>query len=128
MYGPAVLIGERFARCLAAKDAAGLKALLRSDVDFRALTPGRAWEGTSADEIVDETILGTWFAPERAIVDVLAIDSDTVGTLERVGYRFRVDKPDGTFVIEQQAYLEADGDTIGWLRIMCTGFLPDPGI
>jgi hypothetical protein len=117
-------IGERFARCLAEKDAAGLKSLLRSDLDFRALTPGRAWEGTDATAIVDETILGTWFEPERRIVEVLAIDCDTVGTLERVGYRFRVEKPDGEFVIEQQAYLEAEGDQIRWLRIMCTGFLP----
>jgi hypothetical protein len=35
-----------------------------------------------------------------------------------------VKRPDGEFVIEQQAYLETDGDTISWLRIMCTGFLP----
>ena len=117
-------IGERFARCLAAKDADGLKALLRTDVDFRALTPGRAWEGVSADAIVDETILGTWFEPERKIVEVLAIDTDTVGDLERVGYRFRVERPDGEFIIEQQAYLETEGDQIRWLRIMCTGFLP----
>jgi hypothetical protein len=117
-------IGERFARCLAQKDADGLKALLRSDIDFRALTPGRAWEGTSAAAIVDETILGTWFDPERRIVDVLAIQTDTVGPLERVGYRFRVEKPDGEFVIEQQAYLETEGDQISWLRIMCSGFLP----
>jgi hypothetical protein len=119
-----VLIGERFARCLADKDAAGLKELLRSDLDFRALTPGRAWEGTNAASIVDETILGTWFEPERKIVEVLAIDTDTVGTLERVGYRFRVERPDGEFVIEQQAYLQTEGDQITWLRIMCTGFLP----
>ena len=117
-------IGEQFARCLAAKDADGLKALLRSDVDFRALTPGRAWEGTSAATIVDETILGTWFDPERRIVDVLAIQTDTVGPLERVGYRFRVERPDGEFVIEQQAYLETEGEQISWLRIMCSGFLP----
>jgi hypothetical protein len=117
-------IGERFARCIADKDADGLKALLRSDLDFRALTPGRPWEGTDANAIVDETILGTWFEPERKIVEVLKIDCDTVGELERVGYRFRVERPDGEFVIEQQAYIETDGDKIRWLRIMCTGFLP----
>ena len=117
-------IGERFARCLADKDADGLKALLRSDIDFRALTPGRPWEGTDAGQLVDETILGTWFDPDRKIVEVLAIETDTIGTLERVGYRFRVERPDGEFVIEQQAYLEVDGDRIRWLRILCTGFLP----
>ena len=117
-------IGERFARCIADKDADGLKALLRSDLDFRALTPGRPWEGSDANAIVDETILGTWFDADRKIVEVLAVQTDTVGTLERVGYRFRVERPDGEFVIEQQAYIEAEGDKIRWLRIMCTGFLP----
>lgn len=43
-----------------------------------------------------------------------------------VGYRFLVNRPDGDFIIEQQAYFETDGATISWLRIMCTGFLPVP--
>lgn len=124
MYRPLVRIGERFARSLADKDADGLKALFAADVDFRALTPGRAWEGTDAAAIVDETILGTWFAPGRTIVELLHVDTDTVGHLERVGYRFRIEQPDGEYVLEQQAYLESDGDKIRWLRIMCTGFLP----
>jgi hypothetical protein len=117
-------MGERFARCLADKDADGLKALLRPDVDFRALTPGRAWESTDANQIVDETILGTWFDDRRDIVELLRVDTDTVGHLERVGYRFRIQQPDGEYVLEQQAYLDAEGEQIKWLRIMCTGFLP----
>jgi hypothetical protein len=117
-------MGERFARALADKDADGLKALLRSDVDFRALTPGRAWESTDAHAIVDETILGTWFDDTRDIVELLAVDTDSVGDVERVGYRFRIMRPDGEHVLEQQAYLRTEGDEIGWLRIMCTGFLP----
>lgn len=124
VVGAGVGVGEQFARCLAAKDAAGLKALLRSEIDFRALTPGKAWEGTDGSSIVDDTILGTWFADDRRIVELLSVQSDQVEHLERVGYRFRVTKPEGDFIIEQQAYLEADGDQITWLRIMCTGFLP----
>jgi hypothetical protein len=120
----AELVGERFAHALADKDAMGLKELLRSDVDFRAMTPGKFWEATDADAIVDETILGTWFAPERKITEVLDIDTDSVGSLDRVGYRFKVERPDGEFVIEQQAYFETDGEKISWLRIMCSGYLP----
>jgi hypothetical protein len=117
-------IGERFARALADKDAAELKTLLRSDVDFRAMTPGKFWEPSGVDAIVDETMLGTWFAPDRQITEVLAVDSDRVGSLDRVGYRFKVRRPDGEFVIEQQAYLETQDSQISWLRIMCSGFLP----
>jgi len=117
-------IGERFARALADKDASALKALLRTDVDFKAMTPGKFWEAHDADVIVDETMLGTWFQPERRITETLAVDTDTLGSMDRVGYRFQVRRPDGDFTIEQQAYYETDGDRISWLRIMCTGFLP----
>jgi hypothetical protein len=117
-------IGERFARALAAKDPVRLKALLRPDVDFRAMTPGRFWESSDIDEIVDDTILGTWFAPDRRITELSSVDGDDLGLIERVGYRMMVTRPDGEFSIEQQAYLRRDGDRISWLRIMCTGFLP----
>ena len=40
-----------------------------------------------------------------------------------MGYRFKVERPDGEFIIEQQAYYETDGERISWLRIMCSGFL-----
>jgi hypothetical protein len=116
-------VGERFARALAAKDADGLKALLMPQVDFRAMTPGTFWEGSTPGVIVDETILGTWFDRQDDIVGVLAIDCDTVGPLDRVGYRFKVERPDGEFVVEQQAYFRTEGDRISWLRIMCSGFV-----
>jgi hypothetical protein len=116
--------GERFARALAEKDGPRLKALLRPDVDFRAMTPGKFWEAADVDVIVDETMLGTWFDSDRQITDVLAIETDNLGSLDRVGYRFKVRRPDGEFVVEQQAYLKTDGDKISWIRIMCTGFLP----
>jgi len=119
-----ISVGERFAQALAEKDAAGLKLVLRPDVDFRAMTPGKFWEATNVDVVVDEMMLGTWFVPERQITNVLSVTTDRVGSLDRVGYQFKVKRPDGEFVIEQQAYLETDGDTISWLRIMCSGFLP----
>ena len=121
-------IGERFARALADKDAAALKALLRSDVDFKAMTPGRFWEAHDVDVIVDETMLGTWFEAERRIIETLAVETDTLGSMDRVGYRFQVRRPDGEFTIEQQAYYVTEGDQISWLRIMCTGFRPLGGI
>jgi hypothetical protein len=117
-------VGERFARALADKDSAGLKALLRPGVDFRAMTPTSFWESSDVDEIVDETILGRWFDPARHITELVSVETDTIGSLERVAYRFTVDRPDGQFTIEQQAYYETEGARIAWLRIMCTGYLP----
>lgn len=117
-------VGERFARALADKDADGLKALLQPGVDFRAMTPTRFWNSDDVDVIVDETILGTWFTPARRIAALLAVKSGSIGSLDHVTYRFLVDRPDGQFTIEQQAYYETEGTTISWMRLMCSGFLP----
>jgi hypothetical protein len=44
--------------------------------------------------------------------------------VNRVGYRFTVQRPDGEFVVEHRAYFDTDGDKISWLRIMCSGVRP----
>ena len=117
-------IGEQFVRALAAKDATALKALLRPDIDFKALTPGAFWEPPDADAIVDQTFFGKWFEPEDRITSVVEISTGSVGARDRVSYRLAVSNPDGDFLVEQQAYYETDGDQISWLRIMCAGYQP----
>jgi len=119
-------LGRAFAEALGAKDAAGLKALLHPDVNFKAMTPGRFWEAGSADEVVDEVMLGTWFEPSDEIVEIVSIETDDVANAERVGYRFLVTNLTGRFVVEQQAYLESKDGRIDWLRIMCAGYRPEP--
>lgn len=116
-------LGERFARTVAAQDAAALKELLAPRVSFRALTPGRCWESDDADTVVDEVILGSWFSPECSITRILKVDCATVGSVGRVGYRLQAKLPDGDFIVEQQAYLRVENDKISWLRILCSGFL-----
>jgi hypothetical protein len=118
-------LGERFANTVAAKDAAALKELLKPRVNFRALTPGGYWERDDADAVVDDVILGTWFSPERSITRILKVSCATVGTVDCVGYRFQAKLPDGDFIIEQQAYFEAENDKMSWLRILCSGFVHD---
>ncbi len=109
---------------MAAKDASALLTLLAPQVDFRAMTPGRFWEASSADELVKDVILGHWFDGSDRIDAIEGIESDTVVDRERVGYRFRVTNDDGAFIVEQQAYLGVENDTVTWLRIMCSGFRP----
>jgi hypothetical protein len=118
-------VGERFVQALGNKDAAALKALLRPEVDFRAMTPARFWEATDPDVVVDEVMLGKWFEEPNQITEVVAIETGKVGPRDRVGYRFTVKRPDGDFLVEQQAYFETDGERISWLRIMCAGYHPD---
>jgi hypothetical protein len=117
--------GERFARAVSVCDRAALLEILAPDLDFRAMTPGRSWEATSAAEALD-AILGTWFGGSRRITAVESIECDSIADVERVGYRFRAVDGDRESIVEQQAYLEVDDGIVTWLRIMCTGFRPAP--
>ena len=116
--------GERFARALAAKDADGLRAVLADDVDFRAMTPRKFWESSSAAEVVDDIVLGQWFGPDDAIEGLEKVETDEVADRSRVGYRLRVRNADGAHLVDQQAYYAVEGDRIAWLRVMCAGYRP----
>lgn len=117
--------GEAFARALGTKDAAALRKLLRADIDFRAMTPGRFWEAADADTVVDDIVFGKWFEPTDDVREIISIETTDVGRRHRVGYRFGVANADGDFVVEQQAYYDVDDDgQISWLRVACSGFVP----
>ena len=117
-------LGERFARAIAAKDAPALLRLLDPQIDFRAMTPGRMWEADSPAQLVDEVILGKWFEPTDRIDAIEAIENGEVADRESVRYRFRVTNNDGSFLVEQQAYLGVAEDRIAFLRVMCSGYRP----
>ena len=117
-------VGERFARAVAAKDREALLDLLDPEIDFRAMTPGRFWEETSAVAVVNDVIFGRWFESTDRIEAIEGIEQGTVVDRDRVGYRFRVTNADGTYTVEQQAYLGVHDDRISWLRIMCSGYRP----
>jgi hypothetical protein len=117
-------IGDAFAAALAAKDGDGLRAVLDPDLDFRAMTPGQFWESSSADEVVDEIVLGAWFEPSDHITELVRVENGEVGHRRHLSYRLAVENGDGEHVVEHQAYYETDGSRITWLRIMCAGFVP----
>jgi hypothetical protein len=125
MSGMSDNMGRAFADALGRKDVAKLKVLLRPDVDFRAMTPGKFWESDSADEVVDDILLGKWFEPSDEITQILGVETGVVGSRQRVSYRFGVTNAGGNYIVEQQAYFEPDGDRIGWIRVMCAGFQPE---
>lgn len=120
-------IGERFARGLAAKDRLALVDVLAPDVDFRGLTPSRAWEATSAVQLVDHVLLGAWFDAGDRIDELDDVQHGAVADRSRVAYRLRVTNDGGTFAVEQQAYFGVEGGRISWLRILCSGFRPVAG-
>ncbi len=117
-------IGERFARALAAKDRPTLLEVLDPHLDFRALTPAKFWEASSAEALVDEIMLGTWFDPDDHIQSLDEVQTGSVADRQRVSYRLRIVNADGDFVLEQQAYFGVENDRINWLRILCSGYRP----
>ena len=121
---PAGTAGERFARALAVKDRAALRALLADPVDFQALTPGRHWQASEPGEIVDEIILGRWFDPGDQILRLESFSEGRLPGREHVSYRLRVRNAGGDHLVEQQAYYDAHGGRITWMRVLCSGYRP----
>ncbi len=114
--------GGAFARAVAGKDRAGVLAVLDEHVDFRALTPNRSWEASSA-EATAEVLFGSWFEPQDEIVALLGLeDGPPVEDTQRVSYRLALRTPDGEFTAEQQAYYRTREGRIVHLRVMCSGF------
>ena len=121
---PTAAAGERFARALAAKDAAALRAVLADPIDFRALTPGRQWEASTPDEVVDDIVLGAWFEPSDHIGDLESVGTCQLPGREHVSYRLRVQRDGVDHVVEQQAYYDTAGEQITWMRVLCSGYRP----
>ena len=115
--------GERLARAIASKDPQGLADVLAPQVDFRALTPNRAWEAGDADAVV-EIVLGNWFEPKDELEELVSVGTDRLADRQSVVYRLRGRNPDGPFVVEQNAFLAERDGRIEWLRVLCSGFRP----
>jgi len=116
-------IGTRFAQALAAKQADAMSDLLAPELDFKALTPGRFWEGATPEEAVT-VFFGSWFDPDDRIDELVSIETGRVGDRESVTYRLQVTNADGKHDVEQRAYYDVQDGRIGYLRVLCSGYMP----
>lgn len=114
--------GERFARAIAARDGEVLRSLLRADVDFRGMTPKRFWVAMSSAKVIDEILLGSWFAADDVINEIELLECDAVADRHRVSYRFLLTNASGRYAVEQHAFFDMQRGQITWLRIMCSGY------
>jgi intein/homing endonuclease len=105
------------------QDAKALRTLISTPVTFRAVTPKRFWDAETAVEVAD-VILGVWFGPDKKVTDITWLATDTVGDVEKVSYRLRVDLESGPSVIEQVIYYTGAEGQIVDLRLVCSGFRP----
>jgi hypothetical protein len=100
-----------------------VSALLDPEVDFRGLTPGRAWEATGAEQVVAE-VMRQWFEDSDHVDELVAVETDEFADRQRIAYRLRGHNGDGPFVVEQQAYFTERDGRIVWMRVLCSGFRP----
>jgi len=81
-------LGARWADVVSRKDWDGLRALVADGVDFRGMTPGRTWEGSTPDEVVE--VLGQWFEPTDAVESVELVETDAFADRQTAHYRLLV--------------------------------------
>lgn len=116
-------LGRRYVEALAARDRDALTAVLHPDVDFRGMTPNRVWEAEDPAAVLD-IVLGSWFDPSDRVDEIVLVESDAFADREQLRFRFTGHNDDGSFVVEQQAYLSERDERIGWMRVVCSGFRP----
>lgn len=117
-------LGPQFAEALGRKEFDRVKTLLHEDIDFRALTPRRAWEASNSADVVGD-ILTFWFDDGDHLEEIVSVQNDSFSDRQRVAYRFRGRNADGPFIVEQQAYYTQRDGRINWMRVLCSGFRPD---
>ncbi len=116
-------LGFAFADALGHEDFETVHGLLHARIDFRGLTPGRAWEASGSSEVIND-VLRKWFDDSDQLAEIEAVHTDSFADRERVAYRFRGENQDGPFVVEQQVYYTEKDGQINWMRILCLGFRP----
>jgi TusA-related sulfurtransferase len=125
---PMTQVPEGARRLLAAltrQDFDQIETLMSAAIRFRSLVPSGSTEVNGAGEAVAR--LRHWFS-DVDVLDVLDTRIAPVCDRVGVGYRFRVHKPDGWKEVDQQIYLDFDGDgRIAAMDLLCSGFRPTAG-
>jgi hypothetical protein len=114
-------LGAKLAYSIARHDFAEVAELLHPAIEFRALTPRRAWEPSTREDVL--ALLRTWFG-DCDIQDVLRVETHEIAGRLHVTYRYQGERPEGPFLIEQQAYYDETDGQISWIRLLCSGFQP----
>jgi len=117
--------GTEYVNALAAKDFERVAELMDPEINFRAMTPRKFWEAGDPESVVSD-VLTEWFDDSHEIEALERLETENVLDVEHVSYRLAVNSPDGSFIVDQQAYLKTSGERISWMRVMCAGKLPQP--
>jgi hypothetical protein len=116
-------VGREFVRCLAAKDADALATLLSPKIDFRGITPSNEWRATTHAGVL-EILFGSWFEPQDHVREILEVRTEPIADRLHLAYRLRVESEGETYLVEQQAYFDAEDGRIARMSMLCSGFRP----
>jgi hypothetical protein len=108
---------------IVARDFARAVALLHPEIDFRAMTPNRVWEADGPAGV--EAVLREWLDdPDEDVAGIEATEPTSIEDTVRVGWLVHISDVDGPHIFEQQAYVRQRDEQIGWMRVMCSGWIP----
>jgi hypothetical protein len=108
---------------IVARDFTRAVALLHPEIDFRAMTPNRVWDAEGPAGV--EAVLRKWLDdPDEDVDGIEATAPVSIQDTVRVGWLVRIRDADGPHVFEQQAYVRQRDAQIGWMRVMCSGWIP----
>lgn len=119
----ATTVAEALVEAIIARDVVRAVALLHPEIDFRAMTPNRIWEADGPAGVED--VLRQWFEdPDEELHGIAATPTEWIEGTARVGWLVRISDADGPHVFEQQAYVRERDSQIGWMRVICSGWIP----
>ena len=110
---------------IAATDRDGIQSELASEARFRYLVPPGPGEITGAAAVAAK--LHGWFA-DADVLHVQSVRVETLADRTSVQYRFLLHEGEEWEVVEQQMYVDTDGDgRIASIDLICSGFRPTEG-
>jgi hypothetical protein len=87
------------------------------------MTPNRVWD--APDPAAVEAVLRTWFEdPDEDVGGIEATEPVSLQDTVRVGWLVHISDADGPHIFEQQAYVRERDGQVGWMRVMCSGWIP----
>jgi hypothetical protein len=116
-------VGETLVDAIAARDEGGIAACFAPGVELRALLPPGLRERTGAAEAAGLMI--GWFADSTEL-RLIESRTEAVGDRLRIAYRFEGVEDGEPYVVEQNLFCVLDGDVIGRVDLLCSGFRPRP--
>lgn len=117
-------VAQRFVDAIVAQDREALLALMAPRVRMRGMAPGRTWDSSDAETLVDEVLLGDFFGPQTEITGLTWADTGHVQDVNSASYQVQMRKDGVDMECVQHTFFDVEAGRIHGLHLLCSGFLP----